>query len=153
MLTLVDRASGRARSFVVDNLKGETLIPILEENIAKEARLLTDEAPRYIGHGKRFAAHGSVNHAKDEYVSRDDATIHTNTVEGYFSIFKRGMKGVYQHASKRHLHRYVAEFDFRYSNRIKLGGDDVARFAKIVEGVKGKRLTYRSTDRKEQAEA
>ena len=71
--------------------------------------------------------------------------VHTNTVEGYYSIFKRGMKGVYQHASRQHLHRYCIEFDFRYTNRSKLGVDDVARFTKIVEGVKGKRLMYRST--------
>src|SRR5688572_11310385 len=121
VLTLIDRASGRAHSFVVDSLKAEVLTPILQENIAKEARLLTDEAPRYTTHGRMFAAHGKVNHANDEYVSQVDPTIHTNTVEGYFSIFKRGMRGVYQHASKRHLHRYMAEFDFRYSHRAKLG--------------------------------
>ncbi|MGE3142594.1 MAG: transposase, partial [Hyphomonadaceae bacterium] len=116
----------------------------------KEARLLTDEAPRYKGHGKRFRAHGSVNHAKEEYVSRADPTVHTNTVEGYFSIFKRGMRGVYQHATKRHLHRYMAEFDFRYSNRIALGIDDQARLATMVEGAWGRRLTYAGAGRQKE---
>lgn len=83
------------------------------------------------------------------YVSASDPTVHTNTVEGFFSVFKRGMRGVYQHASKRHLHRYAAEFDFRYSNRIALGIDDQARFATMVEGAWGRRLTYRSTHRQE----
>lgn len=149
VLTLIDRETGRARSMVVDNLKSETLAPILTANIAKEARLITDEAPRYKGHGKRFRAHASVNHAAEEYVSASDPTVHTNTVEGFFSVFKRGMRGVYQHASKRHLHRYAAEFDFRYSNRIALGIDDQARFATMVEGAWGRRLTYRSTHRQE----
>lgn len=95
VLSLIDRQSGRARSFVVDTLTAKDIAPILAENISKEARLLTDEAPRYKGHGRNFRAHASVNHAKDEYVSRIDPVIHTNTVEGYFSVFKRGMKGVY----------------------------------------------------------
>lgn len=144
VLTLIDRASGRARSFVVDNLSKETIAPILRENIAKEARLLTDEAPRYIGHGRMFADHQSVNHKRDEYVRLSDPVVHTNTVEGYFSIFKRGMKGVYQHCSKKHLHRYMAEFDFRYSHRMALGVDDKARADKLLSGVVGKRLTYRT---------
>jgi hypothetical protein len=126
VLSLADRASDQARSFVVDSLSAKGVAPILSENIAKEARLLTDEAPRYIGHGRKFRDHQLVNHKKEEWVSPTDPSVHTNTVEGYFSVFKRGMKGVYQHASKRHLHRYMAEFNFRYSNRIALRVDDPA---------------------------
>ena len=146
VLSLVDRRSGRARSFVVDSLSAKDVVPILNANIADEARLLTDEAPRYRKHGKRFADHQSVNHGKDEYVSRIDPTVHTNTIEGYFSIFKRGMKGVYQHASKRHLHRYLAEFDFRYSERVALGVDDKERADKALRGIVGKRLTYQTAN-------
>ena len=143
MLTLVDRDSGRARSMVVDDLKPATLRPILQENIAREARLLTDEAPHYKVLGGMFAAHGVVRHGRDEYVNPEDRTIHTQTVEGFYSIFKRGMRGVYQHCAKKHLHRYAAEFDFRYSNRVALGFDDSARAVKALEGAIGKRLTYR----------
>lgn len=83
-----------------------------------------------------------ISHAAGEYVSRFNPLVHTNTVEGSFSIFKRGMRGVYQHCSKKHLHRYLAEFDFRYSNRIALGVDDAARATIALQGVVGKRLTY-----------
>ncbi|SMF00098.1 Transposase [Tistlia consotensis] len=147
VLSLVDRESGRARSYVVDSLSAKDVQPILSANIAKEARLLTDEAPRYIKFGRQFAAHGSVNHKKDEYVSREDPTIHTNTIEGYFSVFKRGMKGTYQHCAKRHMHRYLAEFDFRYNHRIANGYDDQERAERALKGVVGKRLTYRTTNR------
>ncbi|MBV9993884.1 MAG: IS1595 family transposase [Caulobacteraceae bacterium] len=142
VLTLVDRTSGRARSFVVDTLSAKDIAPILSANIAKEARLLTDEARRYIKMGRQFADHQSVNHGKEEYVSRTDPTVHTNTVEGFYSIFKRGMRGVYQHASKKHLHRYMAEFDFRYSHRVALGVDDQERASRALAGVVGKRLRY-----------
>ena len=96
--------------------------------------------------GATFAAHRWVNHSKEEYVSRFDPTVHTNTVEGFYSIFKRGMRGVYQHCSPKHLHRYVAEFDFRYSERAALGVDDTMRAEKALMGVVGKRLTYRRPD-------
>ena len=121
VLSLVDRTTGEARSFVITDLRVATIAPILEANIAREAWLLTDEATRYRALGFNFAAHGYVNHAKEEYVSREDSRVHTNTVEGFYSIFKRGMRGVYQHCASRHLHRYVGEFDFRYSNRAALG--------------------------------
>lgn len=140
VVSLVDRTSGRARSFVVDDLKKETLAPILRENIAKEARLYSDEAKHYTEVGKEFAAHEYVNHRADEYVRGD---VHTNTIEGYFSIFKRGMKGVYQHCGKQHLHRYAAEFEFRYSHRSAKGVDDTMRANAIIKGADGKRLTYR----------
>ncbi len=124
VLTLVDRSTGRARSMVVDDLKPATIAPILRENMSCEARLATDEGGHYLHIGKEFAEHGVVRHGREEYVVGE---VHTNTIEGYFSIFKRGMKGVYQHCGKKHLHRYLAEFDFRYSNRVKLGVDDSQR--------------------------
>jgi transposase-like protein len=147
IMTLVDRKSGRARSIVVEDLQLPTVAAVVSENVAREARLMTDEAYHYVPVGKQFAEHGSVNHRNEEYVSLADPTIHTQTVEGFFSIFKRGMRGIYQHCSKRHLHRYVAEFDFRYSNRIALGIDDTARADRMLAGVVGKRLTYRTTAR------
>lgn len=139
VVSLVDRDTGRARSMVVDDLRKDTLAPILRENMAKEAVLYTDEASHYSAIGKEFSAHEWVNHRKDEYVRGD---VHTNTIEGYFSIFKRGMKGVYQHCSKKHLHRYAAEFEFRYNNRIANGVEDVERGEIALRSVVGKRLTY-----------
>jgi transposase-like protein len=143
VVSLVDRETGRAKSIVVDKLTIAAIAPILRENIAREATLYTDEALHYRKPGKAFAAHGVVEHGKDEYVRGD---VHTNTIEGFFSIFKRGMKGVYQHCGKKHLHRYMAEFDFRYSNRIALGSDDVVRADIALAGFKGKRLTYQRTN-------
>ena len=143
VLSLVDRSTGQVRSYVVDDLRVTTIVPILNENIAREARLMTDEAHHYKRVGRTFAEHGVVLHRAEEYVRGD---IYTNTVEGYFSIFKRGMKGVYQHCSKKHLHRYMAEFDFRYCERAANGVDDTMRAEKALKGVVGKRLTYRSPD-------
>jgi transposase-like protein len=140
VLSLVDRNSGQVRSFHVDSVSADTLVPIVEANVAKETAMMTDEWSGYYSLGKHFESHESVSHKADEYVRGD---IHTNTVEGYFSIFKRGMKGVYQHCSEKHLHRYVAEFDFRYNNRSRLGIEDKERAAKIVSGAHGKRLMYR----------
>lgn len=142
VLTLIDRDTGRAHSTVVDHMNHATVAAILTKNIAKEARLMTDEAPMYKKVGKEFAGHDAVHHARDEYVRYSDLTITTNTVEGYFSIFKRGMKGIYQHCAEKHLHRYMAEYDFRYSNRVALGIDDVERAEIALKGVVGKRLTY-----------
>jgi hypothetical protein len=109
---------------------------------------MTDEARQYKEIGKDFADHQSVNHSAEEYV-RGDA--HTNTIEGFFSIFKRGMYGVYQHCSSHHLHRYSTEFDFRYNHRQKLGFDDAMREEELLKGIGGKRLTYRRTDTEEVA--
>ena len=145
VLSLLDRETGQARSMVVDDLKPATIVPILEENIAKEARVMTDEAGHYYHLPRHFADHGVVRHGQEEYVNADDRTIHTNTIEGYFSIFKRGMKGVYQHASKKHLHRYLAEFDFRYNNRVALGVNDAERTTAALKGAVGKRLLYRDS--------
>jgi len=115
------------------------VVKIVGGNIARESRLHTDESRLYHRIGKEFAAHETVNHAAKEY-ARADVT--TNTVEGYFSIFKRGMRGVYQHCSEKHLHRYLAEFDFRYNHRASLGYDDEARTIAAIKGGEGKRLTY-----------
>ncbi|MEX0367996.1 MAG: IS1595 family transposase [Ruegeria sp.] len=143
VVSLVDRTTGRVRSVPVDDLKKSTLIPILRENIAKEAILYSDEASHYTAIGKEFGGHEIVNHRADEYVRGD---VHTNTVEGYYSIFKRGMKGIYQHCGRQHLHRYVAEFDFRYTNRAANDIDDTVRANLILKGAEGKRLTYRRTN-------
>jgi transposase-like protein len=146
ILSLVDRESGEARSCVVDELNAKTVVPILKENIAKEARVMTDDARLYWRLYEDFAEHGAVRHTLGEYVSPENPAIHINTVEGYFSIFKRGMRGVYQHCKRQHLHRYLAEFDFRYSNRVAKGIDDSDRAEKLLEGVVGKRLTYQTTN-------
>ncbi len=143
VVTLVERG-GSARSFHTDGHSIADIVPIVRENIRRETRLMTDRAMHYKAVGREFAEHGRVEHEKGEYVSMDDPTIHSNTVENYYSIFKRGMKGVYQHCSEKHLHRYLAEFDFRYSNRVRLGIDDTARATKALQGISGKRLTYRA---------
>ena len=144
VLSLVDRETGRAKSIVVDDLTKKTVVGILRENIAKEATIHTDEAYHYRGIVADFAGHEYVRHSAEEYARGD---VHTNTIEGFFSIFKRGMKGVYQHCGKKHLHRYMTEFDFRYSNRAALGSDDVVRADKALMGVSGKRLKYQGPDR------
>ena len=145
VLSLIDRSTGRSRSVVVDNLKAKTLLPILQSGISPKARVLTDDAGYYNRLNEYFTDHGYSRHMLGEYVSPNDPTVHTNTVEGFFSIFKRGMKGVYQHCGHNHLHRYLAEFDFRYNNRKALGVEDSERAEKLLAGVKGKRLTYQTT--------
>jgi len=145
VLSLIDRESGEARSIVIDSLNAAAVVPILKENIAHEARVMTDDAGQYKYLNEHFSEHGTVCHSTGEYVSLTDPSIHTNTVEGFFSIFKRGMKGVYQHCKKSHLHRYLAEFDFRYGKRIARGIDDTKRAEKLLCGVVGKRLTYQTT--------
>lgn len=146
VLSLVDRATGQAKSMVVETVAAKHLVPILRKNIASDARVMTDDASWYSPLSLTFAKHDSVNHSKYEYVRPGDRRIHTNTIEGFFSIFKRGMRGTYQHCAKHHLHRYLAEFDFRYSNRVKLGIDDTQRAARALKGISGKRLTYRRTN-------
>ena len=142
VLTLIDRTTGAAKSVVVKDLRVSTLLPILRANIAKEATVYTDEAKWYEKLSKDFAVHDFTTHAAEEYVRGD---VHTNTVEGYFSVFKRGMKGVYQHCSTKHLHRYCGEFAFRYSNRAAVGTDDQMRSYEALMGVVGKRLLYRDS--------
>jgi transposase-like protein len=139
VLSLVERG-GKVRSFHVDSAVVSEVVPILRKNIDRESVLMTDESNLYVRVGQEFADHQSVEHGAGEYV-RDEAT--TNTVEGFFSIFKRGMKGIYQHCGEQHLHRYLAEFDYRYNNRVALGVDDAERMAKSIPGIVGKRLTYR----------
>lgn len=139
VVSLVERG-GRVRSFKVDRANIKSVGRIVADNVAKETALMTDQATYYGAVGKDFASHETVNHMLDEYVR---GKAHTNTIEGFFSIFKRGMKGVYQHCDERHLHRYLAEFDFRYSNRAKLDVNDKERTDKALKGIVGKRLTYR----------
>jgi hypothetical protein len=139
IISLVERG-GSVRSFHVPGAYLENVVKIVRENIARESRLHTDESRLYRNIGKEFAKHETVNHGQKEY-ARGDVT--TNTVEGFYSIFKRGMSGVYQHCSEKHLHRYVAEYDFRYSYRASLGYSDEDRAVAAVRGGEGKRLTYR----------
>ncbi len=142
VLTLVERG-GEARSFHVDSTRRADVEGVMRANIRKELHLMTDEARHYKAIGREFESHESVNHHEGEY---GRGIVHTNTVENFYSVFKRGMKGVYQHCSERHLHRYVAEFDFRYSNRVRLGVDDVERTERALMGIVGKRLTYRTAN-------
>jgi transposase-like protein len=149
VLSLVERG-GEVRSFHVEGSTVSQVIPVVKDNVAREAAVMTDGAPIYKRNLADFASHDRVDHSADEYVRYEDGRppIHTNTVEGYFSLFKRGMRGTYQHCKEKHLHRYLAEFDFRYNNRVRLGVNDEQRAAKMVKGAVGKRLTYRTTDRK-----
>ena len=144
VMTLVDRGTGRARSVVMGDLTGEKILAIFLENVAREAKLYTDEARHYKPVGREQAAHETVNHEAGQFYGKTDPTIHTQTVENYYSVFKRGMKGTYQHCARKHLHRYCAEFDFRYSNRMALGVHDHQRADNLLQGVVGRRLTYRA---------
>lgn len=134
--TVVERG-GRARSKVVKDLRTETVRSVLVSEVDRQSTLMTDEAGIYKTIGKEFRKHRKVNHTKKEYVR---ASAYTNTVEGYFSIFKRGMNGVYQHCGEQHLQRYLHEFDFRYSNRKVT---DAERTTEALKGIGGKRLTYK----------
>lgn len=146
VLALVER-KGRVRSFNIGKTTKKKVDPIIRMNVSCKSDVMTDESnlyqdPTLFGVGK----HEAVNHSKTEYVRYEDGkTIHTNTVEGVFSIFKRGMIGTYQHCGEQHLQRYLNEFDFRYSNRIALGVDDTMRADISLSGIGGKRLTYRRT--------
>jgi hypothetical protein len=140
VMTLVQRG-GSARSFHVDGTSAADLLPIIKANVLPGTHVMTDEAGQYAHLNKHFAAHDFTTHGTGEYVR---GNVHTNTVEGFYSVFKRGMKGIYQHCAEKHLHRYVAEFDFRYNNRTKLGVDDAQRAETALKGIVGKRLTYKS---------
>lgn len=139
---LVERG-GKVRTFHVDEADKETVAGLVRGNIAREAALMTDESSLYTEVGGEFARHETVCHSAGEYVREE---VHTNTMDGYWGLFKRGMKGVYQHCAEKHLHRYLAEFDFRYNGRAALGIGDNERTAQALVGVKGKRLTYRRTN-------
>lgn len=141
IISLVERG-GSVRSFHVENADKATVNIIVTENVARETRLHTDESRIYNDALDHVAEHERVKHSVGEYVRGD---VHTNSAEGFFGVFKRGMKGIYQHCAERHLHRYLAEFDFRYNHRIKLGVDDAMRADAALLGVVGKRLTYRTT--------
>ena len=146
VLALVDRDSGQSKWFHIADTKPGQIAPIVLENINREARLMTDEARIYKPIGRQFAEHGTTLHGGNTYVDPNDRTIHTNTVEGAFSIFKRGMRGVYQHCGEQHLHRYLAEFEFRYNTREANGVNDRQRSVHALEGIVGKRLTYNQSD-------
>ncbi len=140
IIALVERG-GAVRSFHVENADKATVNQIVTGNIAREARVHTDESRLYLDVPRHVASHETVKHSKEEYVRGD---VHTNSIEGYFSIFKRGMRGVYQQCAENHLHRYLAEFDFRYNARAALGVDDQDRAVRALRGITGKRLTYRT---------
>jgi transposase-like protein len=142
VIAFVDRDSGQARTMAIENVNASTLMPIVLENVASEARVMTYEHSRYRDMKRFFAGHGTTSHGRGEYVNFEDRSIHSNTIEGYFSIFKRGMKGVYQFCGEQHLHRYMAEFEFRYHNRVALGCNDGARADALLSGIVGKCLTY-----------
>jgi transposase-like protein len=141
VFSLVER-EGTARSFHMPNVRAFNLATVLEHHASRKSAFMTDEAQIFVSVGKDFASHSTVNHSEGEY-ARGNTT--TNTIEGFFSILKRGVYGVYQHVSEAHLHRYLAEFDHRYNNREKLGVNDVERAARALKGAKGKRLTYQTT--------
>lgn len=136
---LVERG-GNVRSFHVHQATAEAVRDILVKNVSRKSTLHTDESRIYTALGTEFETHATINHRSQEYVR---GTVHTNTIENVWSVFKRGMKGVYQHCGEAHLHRYLAEFDFRYNTRAALKISDRERTGKIMEGIEGKRLTYR----------
>lgn len=140
IVSLVERG-GKVRSFHIEHSDKSTVQQIASRNIANEAILYTDESRIYGGMSEHVAKHDTVNHYRGEYVR---GSVHTNTVENVFSVFKRGMRGTYQHCAEKHLHRYLAEFDFRYNNRVALGVNDLDRANNALRGVVGKRLTYRT---------
>jgi transposase-like protein len=142
IVALVER-KGRVRAFHVPTVNVHTVKEILHGQVAKSARLMTDSAGLYKTVGKSFASHETVNHLRKEY-ARGDVT--TNTVEGYFGVLQRGLRGIYQHVSPEHLHRYVNEFSFRYNNRSSRGVEDAERAARLLVSIGGKRLTYRRSD-------
>src|ERR1700730_3841867 len=148
VLSLVER-DGSVRSFHVANVTAKTLRPIIVTHVNRASFVMTDESTVYPAIGREFHGHGTVNHSAEEYVRAQ--FWHTNTVENYFSIFKRGIIGTYHHVSETHLHRYGAEFDFRYNTRVKLGFSYRDRTTIMLKNIVGKRLTYRRTRRQEAA--
>jgi transposase-like protein len=151
IVALVERG-GNVRTFHVPTADKATVTKIVTENIARESKLHTDESKLYTGADTHFAEHETVKHTAAEYVrykftwgedGPKTEKVHTNSAEGYFSIFKRGMRGIYQHCGEKHLHRYLAEYDFRYNHRTALGFNDGERAALAVKNADGKRLTYR----------
>jgi transposase-like protein len=145
VFSLVER-DGRAHSTHMPDVRAHNLGAVLGNHASPASDFMTDEAKQFVELGYNFASHGTVVHSKDEYVRREgERIVTTNAVEGFFSILKRGVYGVYQHVSEAHLARYLTEFDFRYSHRERLGVNDVARAAVALKGAKGRRLTYETT--------
>lgn len=144
VVSMLERDSGTVSSVVVDQVSASTVTQLLQDRVSFNAHLMTDESHLYTVLGRQFAAHGVVVHSKFGYVDRDDPNIHTETVEGFYSIFKRGMRGVYQWCGKPHLQRYCTEFDFRYNHRIAKGVSDAQRAHILLRGAAGRRLTYRA---------
>lgn len=139
VMTLVERG-GAAKSFHVEGTSAKDLLPIIKAHVHPDTHMMSDEAGQYAHLNKHFKGHDVVRHGIGEY-GRGEA--HTNTLEGIYSVFKRGMKGIYQHCAEHHLHRYVSEFDFRYNNRIRMGIDDIERARRAIRGAVGKRLMFR----------
>ena len=144
---LVERG-GKVRTFHIQSATRHDVHKIIVKHVSRKSDLHSDEAGIYKELGKEFSAHKTVNHSQDEYVR---GNVHTNTVEGVWSVFKRGMKGIYQHCGEAHLHRYLTEFEFRHNNRTALNVSDRERTQKIMEGIEGKRLTYRRIDQSQNA--
>lgn len=143
---LVERG-GKARMFHLNDATASTVREVLVRNVDRKSILYTDSSRLYTKTGEEYAKHRTTNHAAGEYARREgDVVVHSNTIEGVFSVFKRGMVGVYQHCGEAHLHRYLAEFDFRYNRRKALGIEDAERAADLVRSTSGKRLTYQQTD-------
>jgi transposase-like protein len=143
VVALVERG-GSVRSFHVETANVETVKKILFTNVDRKSTLHTDESRLYTKTGAEFDQHRTVNHSAGEYVRYEqDRVVHSNTVENVFSVFKRGMLGTYQHCGEAHLHRYLAEFDFRYNRRAALKISDTERHDQLLAAIGGKRLTYR----------
>jgi transposase-like protein len=142
IVALVERG-GETRMFHIENATAAEIREVLVRNVRRDSELHTDESELYVRVGEEFASHYTVKHSASEYVRYEgDRTVHSNTVENVFSVLKRGVHGVYQHCGESHLHRYLAEFEFRYNRRTALGWNDQMRVNSIAEGIEGKRLTY-----------
>jgi len=142
VVALLDKRTGKTRAIYAPGMVANEISAIVRENVSRESILVTDEARAYRKVGKEMIEHRTVFHGAGNYLSPQGSS--TNALEGYFSIFNRGMRGVYQFCSEKHLHRYLAEFDFRYSNRKALGIEDTERADRLLAGVIGKRLTYQT---------
>jgi transposase-like protein len=148
VVSLVERG-GKVRSFHQEMVTGKTLRQVVKENVSRNAHVMTDDHPGYSGLGKDFRRHSTIRHSWKVYARKEgDVLISTNTIEGYFSILKRGINGVYHHVGKQHLHRYLSEFDFRYNSR---GIEDGERSLLAIRKVTGKRLMYRDSSQRRSA--
>lgn len=141
VLGLIERG-GSVRTFHVIQATKVNVAELVSQNVSRESKIYTDESRLYTQVGGTFTEHSTVKHSAGEYVR---GAVHSNTIESYFSIFKRGMRGTYQHCKEKHLHRYLAEFDFRHNRRVALGVGDKTRANNILSGIVGKRLTYETT--------